>query len=201
MNKYLLIISLLFLSSCYTEYFKINNGDNELNFISGYNMSGYKEVELIVDNGKDALLLKNNSTVSLKNKDQTQFTFQSYFKLVDGNNFTINLRSTRDKFHNDSGITIKISENEVLSFENGQIIQDYSNLKLNQNQYYKLRVLSDGKRVKVFIDCDEILDYRTILPATEYVIISSEDTKLIFNSLQFIDIYPQNLNAFDSFSF
>lgn len=197
--KYILIISLLFLSSCYSEYFKINNGDSELNFISGYNMSSYKDIELIVDNGKDAILIKENSTVSLKSEELTQFNFQSYFKIISGNDFSLNLRSTRDKYSPNNGINIKVSNNEVLSFENGDLIQEFSNLKLNKDQYYKLRVLSDGKRVKVFIDCDEVLDYRTILQATEYLIISSEDTKLIFNSLQFIDVYPSNLNGFISF--
>ena len=197
--KYILIISLLFLSSCYSEYFKINNGDSELNFISGYNMSSYKDIELIVDNGKDAILIKENSTVSLKSEELTQFNFQSYFKIISGNDFSLNLRSTRDKYSPNNGINIKVSNNEVLSFENGDLIQEFSNLKLNKDQYYKLRVLSDGKRVKVFIDCDEVLDYRTILQATEYLIISSEDTKLIFNSLQFIDVYPSNLNGYISF--
>ena len=197
--KYILIISLLFLSSCYSEYFKINNGDSELNFISGYNMSSYKDIELIVDNGKDAILIKENSTVSLKSEELTQFNFQSYFKIISGNDFSLNLRSTRDKYSPNNGINIKVSNNEVLSSEKGDLIQEFSKLKLNKDQYYKLRVLSDGKRVKVFIDCDEVLDYRTILQATEYLIISSEDTKLIFNSLQFIDVYPSNLNGFISF--
>ena len=189
--RYLIFI-LITLSSCYTEYYAVNKLSVDKSPITGYNMSGYGKVLIKQTSKGDAIQLMKNTKTSLKFDFVTQFYYESYFKFIEGSSFNIHLRTTRVDFENDDqGLKITIGKDRIET-QMGEEIITLTDISLNENDYNKLKILSDGKRVKVFINCDEIMDYNTRLEATEYLIIDSKDSEIVLTGLDYTEIFPQN---------
>ncbi len=194
-NKLLLILLVgLVLSSCATEIFRLNR-QNIKESIPGYFLTGFASVEIINDN---SLLLKKDAAISLKNIESTEWL--AIFDLMAEESMSLDLqfRTTRQELSKDSGVLIKIRNSSIEFYENGVEIAQSIDYKFTKNEKYSVKILNDGVMVKVFIDCDEILDHRTKLLSTEYLIFRSVSKEFVISSLEFQDVYEgEEANNFD----
>lgn len=188
----ILLLSSILLSSCATDIFHLNRR-NLNKIIPGYYLSGFASVDILSDN---SLMLKENASISLKNIESTEW-IASFDLLTKGEmNIDLQFRTSRHQKEKHSGIVVKIRNSFIELYENNKQIGKNIDYNFNKNEMYSIKILNDGARVKVLIDCDEVLDYRTKLLSTEYLIFKSISEELIISSLEFEDVYKSEETEF-----
>jgi len=188
----ILLLSSILLSSCATDIFHLNRR-NLNKIIPGYYLTGFASVDVLSDN---SLMLKKNASISLKNIESTEW-LASFDLLTKGEmNIDLQFRTSRQEREKYSGIVVKIRNSFIEFYETDKEVGKRIYYNFSKNEMYSIKILNDGARVKVFVDCDEVLDYRTKLLSTEYLIFKSFSEELIISSLEFEDVYKSEETKF-----
>jgi hypothetical protein len=192
LNILLLLLNSILFSSCATDIFHLNR--SSLNkTIPGYYLTGFASVDVLSDN---SLMLKENASISLKNIESTEWL--ASFDILSKGKMNINLqfRTSRHQREKYSGIVVKIRNSFIELYENNKKIGERIDYNFSKNEMYSIKILNDGARVKVLVDCDEVIDYRTKLLSTEYLIFKSISEEFIISSLEFEDVYQTKVADF-----
>lgn len=174
MKKILVFLILLFFtSSCKmfifgTESFILNRYKYDEEIIYGVMMSGYKSTKIINDN---SILITDTATTALALPKETQMQWDFGVDFKNSPVFDIYLRSTSiDYYYNKNNINIRLdSENNSISiYENEKLIK---NMNYNFSKELKrIKIKNFENKIKVSIDCDDVLYHTTKLANTEYLI-------------------------------
>jgi hypothetical protein len=168
MKKVLIFGFLLILSSCATDIYKLNRFNNYEEIVYGVVMSGYNSVYTTDDN---SIELTDTASTAIALPDETQMQWD--FGVDFSNNVILDvfLRTTSsDYYTNSNNINIRFdSENSTLSiYENTKLVKSQ---KYNYNNELKRIKIDDYEnKIKVSIDCDDVIYHTTNLANTEYLI-------------------------------
>jgi hypothetical protein len=139
------------------------------------NLSRYGAVEKNADNG---FIIYEDATVAIQTPRLTQSISDMTVKYYGNNhgNYSILLRTTDNDLPQQKYIELEVnfekSEIIIKDFESKQKITVPVELDLEQGN--RIFAINDGKHLKIYWDCDEIYNYKTNIPSTEYIIIRTE---------------------------
>lgn len=164
---YLLIVYLL--SSCIAkDKFFLNQYSKFEETVYGLKMNGAYSIEKINEN---SFYLLDTALVAIAYAEETQFEFDFGVNFRNKPIFDLYLRTTPKDFKDNSEnirIEINSQSSKVNIYQGDKILKE---LSYNFNSELKRFVIKNyEKKIKVSVDCDDIFEYKTELPLTEYLI-------------------------------
>lgn len=183
---WIILVSMMILTSCYSDYYVLNQRSTEP--VSGIKMSEYGSFEQTAMN---AFILKENSATGFGREYLTNYHADMTLNMIKGDSIVIALRTISENYPEDSGIRIGLSTSEILISERGRRIYHSKDITLAEEGHTRLQFIHDGNNVKIKADCDEI-EFRTALPATEYVIVQTPPgTEAQFYGIQIAEVLSE----------
>lgn len=180
-----------------SDYFTLNKYDKDAQTVRGVRLNGWEKVHKINQN---SILLKEggaaaiavpmeefgNSILAFDDDDSSDdnvelvffedgyYIFDFGIKNIDDVPLNICLRtSSQDFLIGNKGLRLEIFEGEAqLSFES-EILQTTRIIPLEKGETRRVIVINNGKYLKISLDCNEIVNIKTDLPISEYVIFES----------------------------
>lgn len=197
--RYLVITILIFLiNGCpfASDQFFMNKFDKETETVIGLRLNGWEKVKQINQNSfliEEGGLAAIASPIPAKNDKNASeildgiddllghrvtykkyFTFDFGLKKISDAPLHIHSRTTPTDFNkNELGINFRIFENTVSIFDGEKLIKDYNLSSFKKNETKRMIVMNFDSYIKVSLDCDEILNYKTERPITEYLLFHS----------------------------
>ena len=182
-NKILFIISnlmLIALNSCDPYYFKLNTTKKTFELIHAVKLTDMNDVERISDNSFKIL---PNAKLALGLNKITQIYSELNVKVSSGEGLRFSFRTVSNDFENNPKISFEYLVNNSIIKENNKIIS-LKNIKFDYNELKVIRILNNGNKYCVTVDCDTIYNGITNLPATEYLMIESlKETNAIISGI------------------
>lgn len=179
--KKIMIIILLVLSvySCKmfvfgTDTFVLNRNLLSEEIIYGVRINGFKQMKVINEN---TIELYDTAIAGLTFPKVTQFKWDFGVDFSRKSVVNVFLRTTATDFLNNQNnikLTFDAEKNEFSCFEDNQLKKTLS-YNFN-NELRRIKIENYDKKIKVSIDRDDIIDYKTEKESTEYIIF--QNTKL-----------------------
>jgi hypothetical protein len=167
--KYLYITFLLFvLTDCTPEGLKLNMISAK-NLIYTVIVGDLNNVEQINDN---SFLIKNGGIASMRILGKTQNEIKFNLEFLEGDFVRFGIRTTRVNFNKKNNIIFEINGTDISLYLHGKLLQNKKIAGSVKNSKL-IRILNLGDELKISVDCDEIVNIRTKLPLTEYLIVES----------------------------
>lgn len=143
-----------------------------LNQISGTNLIGCKilgDINSIEKSSDNSIIMKPNAKLAMKVPLMTQFESNFTIKIKSGDGINFAYRTTENSLSENRSLKIELSSGGIKIAESGKIIFENPDVKLILGRQYKIRCINEGKNLKIYVDCDEITNITTNLPATEFI--------------------------------
>jgi hypothetical protein len=148
-------------------------------------------VEKLADN---AIKIKDGGRVSLRRYGMTQFTGDFTVELIKGEGIRFYLRSADNNFSNHPTICFEYLNKKCIFRENNKVLFETDTLFAEYNRQSRIKILDDGKKLKLSIDCADINFENISIPSTEYIIIESAGGgEAIISGLDMIYLYEEKL--------
>lgn len=175
------IMLLMFgIQSCASDYFRLNfyNQDRSKLIVGRIfdpqgkytNLDVYK-VKQINDN---SINISGESFVALKYVEDIEYLADFTFEVNEGDRLIMYLRSNYDNFEKNPKLKLVYSTEGVFLYqENGKdskLLVENNKKLLKKGEKERFFIKNDGKELKFLIDCAEILDVRTSLNISQYLI-------------------------------
>ena len=169
MIKILLILLLtIILSSCVSDEFSLNRFKISEERVYGLRINGWQTTEVL--NGNSISIL-DTGIVALAYAKETQFLIDFGVVFEKNSKFDILLRTTPQDFidkRKNFKIEFDAEQDKIIFSEDGNLIKT-TYYRFN-SELKRFRIYNYEKKIKVFLDNDDILDYKTELASTEYII-------------------------------
>ncbi len=169
MIKILLILLLtIILSSCVSDEFSLNRFKISEERVYGLRINGWQTTEVL--NGNSISIL-DTGIVALAYAKETQFLIDFGVVFKKNSKFDILLRTTPQDFidkRKNFKIEFDAEQDKIIFSEDGNLIKT-TYYRFN-SELKRFRIYNYEKKIKVFLDNDDILDYKTELASTEYII-------------------------------
>lgn len=192
MMKKLLIIILIgtIIQSCNPHLFTLNEMEDIE--IYGLIMSDIGTVE-VPAKYKNVLTLKENSRVALASSKLTQFISYFSVKVIKGNGLIFSFRTVSDTYEKHPSIQFKYDKSGSFVYNNKKLINSVDSIKAIKGKEKLISISNNGQYYQIIVDCDTVHKGRTILPATEYIIIEClEGTQANISGIEFAETYNVN---------
>ncbi|MFP4527911.1 MAG: lipoprotein [Candidatus Kapaibacterium sp.] len=171
MKKIIIILSILIaLAGCSPDQYTLHRRTG--NFTYGMIMSDLESVELIADN---ALLIKPGGLSAIRRPGMTQNVGDFTVELRSGSGIRIAFRTVRYEYKRQPSMALDYTRSGCIISHDGEVVANIDSVRARMGEPSRIRIINDGKYVKIYIDCDEVLYTTTRLPATEYFIFESID--------------------------
>lgn len=175
-NAAILILSVMLFSGCNPYLFELNlyNRDDYISVVE--NLSRFGAVEKYADNAfmmhSDALAAIKTPSITLSASDMTL-----RYGSDNTGDYTIYFRTSAHSMSTGKYVEMKVRyEESTVYFEDKESgIKKVVPVDIDLEQGNRLFALNDGKYLKIYWDCDEIYNYKTNIPSTEYIIIRTEN--------------------------
>lgn len=162
-------VAALFLTSCFrSDNFSLNKYSLSEKSIYGLRINGSKVSEKLNEN---SIVILDTGIVALAYAEVTEFEMDFGVVFKRNPKFDILLRTTpQDYIDGLKNVKLEFDSqaNELRLFDSGKFIKSI-NYKFTE-ELKRIRISNISKKIKVFIDCDDIIDYKTELALTEYII-------------------------------
>ncbi len=176
MIRVLTILLVLVLQSCNPYMFELNIYERYQQFSLAENLSRYGAVEKTADNG---FIIKTEATVAIKTPMLTQSISDMTIKYKDSlfGKYTIYLRTTGRTVTEGKYIAMQVDyfQSSINIIEYESKTEKKIKVNIDTEQGNRVFAINDGKYLKIYWDCDEVYNYATSIPATEYVIIRTDN--------------------------
>lgn len=195
----LLTFIMVGMASCASDYFRLNfNDEDKRNIIEGRIFVNENELEKL--NALNVNVINENTfemyddtKVALKYLQENEYLADFTVELLEGKSFNLYLRTSYDKFQNQQKLRLTFNETGVFLYEikdGGEyLITENNEEKLFISEKKRFFIKNDGKRLKVIIDCADIIDVRTNLNISQYLIFETEKkSKLNVSGISFTTI-------------
>lgn len=197
MRNLLLIIICLLVSGCpfASDYFYLNRLSMEDETVTGIRLNKWSKVKQINQN---SFLIRGGGIVALgkeifdrneiyeeesfydkifgqemQNKIESYFIFDFGIKKINDSPLLISSRTSPTDYKiGDKGINIEIFDSLITFSEDNQVIKEYR-VDFKENETKRMIVINNGDFIKVSLDCDDILIWKTKKPISEYLIFES----------------------------
>ncbi len=179
MKKILSILILVLLVGCASDFFILNIKNNDA--IEAYLMSGWGTITKLNDN---SLQLGENSIVSLRKFGFTRLNAGFNLEMNNTGATNIYLRTTRYDFNSNKGMQFEIKKDQLNYYENNQLIQSVKRNNYQSDGIALIGIISEGKKLKFSLNCDEIVIKNCSLKNTEYILIETKaQTNLLLSGI------------------
>lgn len=169
--KYLYIIIFIFIgTACTPEGFRLNMLKNK-NLINTVIVGDLNKVEQINDN---SFIIEDSGIVAMRDLGNTQIEMKFELEFLEGNFARFGIRTTRVNYNPKNNIIFEINGNDVSLYQNNKILVN-KKLLISDRKTKLIKIFNLGNELKISIDCDEIVDMKTKLPVTEYLIVESNN--------------------------
>lgn len=153
-----------------------------LNKRIGANLIGCKilsDIDNVKKTGDNSVLILPNGILAMKVLGMTQHESDFTVNLLKGNGIKFAYRTVEHNRDIHSSLIIHLTNDKIaITDQSGSLIAENNNYGLSVNTKYRFRVVNKGKNLKIYLDCDEVLNVSTKIPATEYILIETiNDTK------------------------
>ena len=166
----LILIILVILPGCYPDLIRLNEMVGGTR-IGAKILTDLNSVEKTSDNG---VKMHPGSRLAMKVIGMTQHETDFTVQLLNGSGIKFAFRTVEFNYENNSSLILDLSKQGIkLTDENGKIISENNSVQLMTGKKYRLRCVNKANNIKVFLDCDEIFDEQTDLPASEYVFLET----------------------------
>lgn len=180
-----ILLILVIAISCTPTQFSLNEMGGT-NIIGCKILSELNSVEKISDN---SVLMKPKSKLAMRVTALTQTESSFVIKLTKGDGINFAYRTTENSLSENRSLKIELSKTGVTITESGKILHNNPNVKLLLGQNHKLRCVNEGKNLKIYLDCDEITNIATNLPATEFIFAEThENTEAKLENIDIIEV-------------
>lgn len=197
MRIVIIILFLSFLLGCpfASDYFYLNKFDTEQETVIGIRLNEWNKVE---QKDQNSFLLKSDAKVALageiidrneiykdpdivdnilgnskKNIFQSSFIFDFGIKKLDNNPLHIYSRTSPSDFKiGELGINFRFFENNLKIYD-GEVLLDEKTINFRKDETKRMILINNGDFIKVSLDCDDILYWKTERPISEYLIFES----------------------------
>ncbi len=170
-----ILLFVLVLQSCNPYIFQLNIYEKYQQFSTLENLSRYGAVEKTADNG---FIIKTDATVAIQTPMLTQSISDMTIKYKDSlfGKYKIYLRTTVQSMLSDLYVEMEVdyAQSSINIIDNESKIEKKINVNIDIEHGNRVFAINDGKYLKIYWDCDEVYNYATSIPATEYVIIRTE---------------------------
>ena len=188
--KQLRYILLLFLiSGCSPDIFRLNDSI-EISTIYCRIYGDFKKVTHLNDN---SFTMRDDVILSLKVLDLTNQKMKFNFEFIKGSKVRFTFRTVGNEFNHLKGISFEIDNGNYEILEQGRKIKS-GKFKI-QNELSVLKIENDGDYLKIKSDCDDMINMKTKIPATEFMVIESFDG----NEIKISGIFFEKMNFFEKF--
>lgn len=188
MRKLALILLILFtMISCKPDMFILNER------LRG-NMIGCKilsDIDLVKKTADNSVRIFPGGRLAMKVIELTEHESDFTIKILKGNGIKFAFRTVENNFDAHSSLILHLTSSETkLLDESGNLLETSDHRLIDLDQKYRLRCINKAKNLKIYLDCDEILNISTNYPATEYVIIESiDDSEIEISGIDIFDAY------------
>lgn len=184
MRQLIIIVLLVFTSSCATDIYYLNLESNAP--VVGYKISGPYEVVKINEN---SVFLKKNAITSLKKFNKTQLEESYTVKIQSGDSLRFHLRTTRVDYPRESGIIFDLTSNGCSLKHQGKILAAADSVFITPGVDCLVKIINEGKNLKIYVDCAELFNGRIERNLTEYTIIKSINTEAEIKAIENNSVY------------
>ena len=169
MKIYLFVTLSILISSCFrSDDFTLNRFKLSEEKVYGLKINGTETTEVL--NGNSIAIL-DTGIVALAYAKETQFLIDFGVVFKKNSKFDILLRTTPQDFidkRKNFKIEFDAEQDKIIFSEDGNLIKT-TYYRFN-SELKRFRIYNYEKKIKVFLDNDDILDYKTELASTEYII-------------------------------
>ncbi len=171
----ILLFCLILLSGCNPYLFELNKYDRKKYRSFVENMSRYGAVEKTADNG---FIIHSDASAAIKTPKVTQSVNDMTIKYADGKtgDYSIILRTSMTSLPLGNYIEMQVNyEDSNVNIEDKETgLKKVIPVEIDLEQGNRIFAINDGKYLKIYWDCDEIYNYKTSIPSSEYVIIRTD---------------------------
>ncbi len=179
MKKIISILAFVLLVGCASDIYLLNLKNNEI--IEAYLISGWGTITKMNDN---SLQLNENSLVSIRKYGITRLKAGFNFQIKNNGTANVYLRTTRFDFPQNKGLQFEIHKDRIDYYENNQLKQSVKRNSFQADGIDIIGIVSEAKKLKFSLNCDEILIENCSLKNTEYILIETKaNTGLILSGI------------------
>jgi len=169
------ILIIIFSSGCTPDRFVLNRAQDYP--ILGYIMTGLDDVRVVNDN---SLFLYPSGRVSLSTTGMTQFIGNFSVELRKGNGVRFYFRTVSSQFDRQPFISLEYTTKGCIVNDNNTSKTLIDSVAASIHKPELIKVVNDGKFIRIFVGCAEIYNKATTLPATEYIIVEAMPQSEVF---------------------
>lgn len=140
--------------------------------LAAYNLSHIDSVEQIADN---SVRIFKGGKLALALGDAADHVTDISITPRNGTEFTIGCRTITREYDRKKGLEFVFNGKSLLIKENGNIIEEKSNIILSQNTQERFIIVNDASEFSLQVGCDIIYRGKTIVTGTEYIFLSTQD--------------------------
>jgi len=193
----IIIILAFILNACpfASDYFYLNRLDLEKETVTGLRLNSWNKVEQINQN---SFVIRSGGVAAIakeiidrneiyeepsiyekifgtpsKSSVQKDFIFDFGVRSLNGQQLNISSRTSPTDYKlGNKGISIELFENTISVLENGNLIKE-TTYERTEEQTNRMIIINNGDYIKVSLDCDDIITWKTDKPISEYLIFES----------------------------
>ncbi|MBM2816198.1 MAG: hypothetical protein HW421_2960 [Ignavibacteria bacterium] len=178
-----IFLLLILLTSCSPDTFRMNS--NSSYELQGFIMTGMDKVQV---KGSNSMVLQDKARVSLRSLQLTQIMADFTITVSEGTGLKFYFNTAVNNFDKHPFIAFEFSTDGYSLSENEKILAKSDSIKAELGKPVRIKLINDGKFIKVYADCAEIFKGRIKLPASEFVIVETlPDSKVIVNAVDFTE--------------
>lgn len=194
-----IFLIIVVLNSCASDYFRLNfHTLDKRNIIEGRiftNKDSLESLNVLNVNviNENTFEMFDDTKVALKYLHENEFQADFTIELIEGKSFILYLRTFFDDFKNQTKMRLTYNDLGVflheIRFGGEYLITENREEKLHNGEKKRFFIKNDGKRLKITIDCVDIVDVRTNLNISQYLIFETEkNSKLFVSGISFATI-------------
>jgi len=181
----IIAICVIIATSCTPDQYRLNESAEYP--IAGLIMSDLDSVMKLKGN---EIMLYPGGLTALRSEGMTQLHADISTQIISGEGITMYFRTVSDKMEQKNYIRFNYSTNGCKVFENKDLLVSVDSIKAKIGQLARVQIRNDGVIYTITVDCDTVIRYRTNLPATEYLILSSmKNSKIKISGINFDEEY------------
>ena len=192
LHLFFLPFYILSLTGCSYTYFSLQNKTDDLYMdnIEGRIITESNLNSIDQKSRRNAFLLDTASKVSLRVLGNTMHDADITVELKEGDGMRFYTRSAVYNHKNFQNITFDFTQFGSILKENGVLIKDFPEIKAVKDNKTRIIFRNDGTHLKIYVDCNELIDYKTNLFSTEYLIIETfQNSRADFSGVHFVELY------------
>jgi hypothetical protein len=174
MKTFNIIFLIILFVSCTPEAFRLNM-KSDAKLINTVIIGDLNNVEQINDN---SFIVKNGGKTSLRVLGNTQSEMKFELEFLESDFARFGIRTTRVNYNPKNDIILEIKGNDISLYQYDKLLVN-KRIAKSEKKSKLIKIFNLGDDLKISIDCIEIINMRTKLPVTEYLIVECNKNSTI----------------------